>query len=510
MRNLLHLNGGGAHNRSKTIRILKRKGLKFALAYNARKKKRVFKQTSFYQHFFQKLEMFYIIFVSHMPHKFHIYKILKRFHILTTHTPTLVFISQHYEEIISWIESKEFKEQYIDKNHPYPPLLNPERLAKDSKNPYSNLNYESIPAGTAWDLNVPLPQSDMVKFESHGVGSIFSNFIQKLGISIIMLPDNLFCVVKVYKILYNALNNGARVLLIRDYLPAMNQNAKKLHFLIQKPRIMILNQVRDPISMLKHYVGVKRRPKKALTSFNLGHNPKEIVSSLVRYSGGYLYPSVKEIPFWVSFTYMCFHDGMLFKEMINLTAEKVKFMDMPEIVGERTIPTLCKFAKIFNVPPPKEEDREFFLAKNTDFGGLLPLVMYVYDKSCNKKITIYIIKKFYINELVDISIEMLGALKHDTICIGIQRENLEYLRANGELYTQTKSYLQELIQELISQNEREKLKKFSEKDVLEFMEKNPKIRQKFKSILDEHLSLIKQERPDIIESWKYYQEFERM
>ena len=50
--------------------------------------------------------------------------------------------------------------------------------------------------------------------------------------------------------------------------------------------------------MLKHYVGVKRRPEKALTSFNLGHNPKEIVSSLVRYSGGYLYPSVKEIPFW--------------------------------------------------------------------------------------------------------------------------------------------------------------------------------------------------------------------
>ena len=77
--------GGGAHNRSKTIRILKRKGLRFALAYNARKKKRVFKQTSFYQHFFQKLEMFYIIFVSHMPHKFHIYNILKRFHILTTH-----------------------------------------------------------------------------------------------------------------------------------------------------------------------------------------------------------------------------------------------------------------------------------------------------------------------------------------------------------------------------------------------------------------------------------------
>ncbi|TLD90032.1 DUF2972 domain-containing protein [Helicobacter sp. MIT 03-1614] len=490
--------------------------------------------------------MFYIIFVSHMPHKFHIYKILKRFHILTTHTPTLVFISQHYEEIISWIESKEFKEQYVDKNHPYPPLLNPKRLnakrdkEKNNNNketewnknegelkecganlqskeaeskdiqPYPNLSYESISPELAWDLNVPLPQSDMVKFESHGVGSIFSNFIQKLGISIIMLPDNLFCVIKVYKILYNALNNGARVLLIRDYLPAMNQNAKKLHFLIQKPRIMILNQVRDPISMLKHYVGVKRRPEKALTSFNLGHNPKEIVSSLVRYSGGYLYPSVKEIPFWVSFTYMCFHDGMLFKEMINLTAEKVKFMDMPEIVGERTIPTLCKFAKIFNVPPPKEEDREFFLAKNTDFGGLLPLVMYVYDKSCDKKITIYIIKKFYINELVDISIEMLGALKHDTICIGIQRENLEYLRANGELYTQTKSYLQELIQELISQNEREKLKKFSEKDVLEFMEKNPKIRQKFKSILDEHLSLIKQEHPDIIESWKYYQEFERM
>ncbi len=35
---------------------------------------------------------------------------------------------QYPNEILQWLNSKEFKEQYIKTNHPYPPLLNPDRL----------------------------------------------------------------------------------------------------------------------------------------------------------------------------------------------------------------------------------------------------------------------------------------------------------------------------------------------------------------------------------------------
>ncbi|AWI33780.1 DUF2972 domain-containing protein [Helicobacter apodemus] len=40
------------------------------------------------------------------------------------------FLLKYKEEILEWLESKEFKEQYIKTNHPYPPLLNPKRLYK--------------------------------------------------------------------------------------------------------------------------------------------------------------------------------------------------------------------------------------------------------------------------------------------------------------------------------------------------------------------------------------------
>ncbi|WP_416826561.1 hypothetical protein [Helicobacter ganmani] len=38
------------------------------------------------------------------------------------------FFMQYPNEILQWLNSKEFKEQYIKTNHPYPPLLNPDRL----------------------------------------------------------------------------------------------------------------------------------------------------------------------------------------------------------------------------------------------------------------------------------------------------------------------------------------------------------------------------------------------
>ncbi|WP_301006477.1 MULTISPECIES: hypothetical protein [Helicobacter] len=85
------------------------------------------------------------------------------------------FFMQYPNEILQWLNSKEFKEQYIKTNHSYPPLLNPDRLNakreskecnvesqrenRDSIQPYPNLSYESIPAELAWDLNLPLPRN---------------------------------------------------------------------------------------------------------------------------------------------------------------------------------------------------------------------------------------------------------------------------------------------------------------------------------------------------------------
>ncbi|MBZ7949878.1 DUF2972 domain-containing protein [Campylobacter molothri] len=57
-------------------------------------------------------------------------------------------------------------------------------------------------------------------------------------------------------------------------------------------------------------------------------------------------------------------------------------------------------------------------------------------------------------------------------------------------------------------NERKKLK--TERDILSFMKQNRDIAFAFKNKFDKDYVHIKQHRPDIVASWKYYQEFEKM
>ena len=56
------------------------------------------------------------------------------------------FLKNSIADINCWLNSKEFKEKYLDTKHPYPPLLNPD-----------SIDYEAIPAELAWEMNLPLP-----------------------------------------------------------------------------------------------------------------------------------------------------------------------------------------------------------------------------------------------------------------------------------------------------------------------------------------------------------------
>ncbi|MDE5925213.1 MAG: DUF2972 domain-containing protein [Helicobacter sp.] len=42
------------------------------------------------------------------------------------------------------------------------------------------------------------------------------------------------------------------------------------------------------------------------------------------------------------------------------------------------------------------------------------------------------------------------------------------------------------------------------------IKQEPEARKHIKCVLDKEVATIAQYRPDIVESWKYYQEFERM
>ncbi|EGW7198667.1 DUF2972 domain-containing protein, partial [Campylobacter jejuni] len=78
------------------------------------------------------------------------------------------------------------------------------------------------------------------------------------------------------------------------------------------------------------------------------------------------------------------------------------------------------------------------------------------------------------------------------------------------LYKAIQQYIIKLIPYIEKQKDIEEKKKIHERDILEFFNKNKTLCAKFKNILDIHLSYIKLNRPDIVGSWNYYQEFEKI
>ena len=83
-----------------------------------------------------------------------------------------------------------------------------------------------------------------------------------------------------------------------------------------------------------------------------------------------------------------------------------------------------------------------------------------------------------------------------------QEISKHFAQIQAELITTLEAILQ--IVELKNQ------KTLSEKDILEYFKSNLKIVRDFKEILEIDLQDLKRERPNIIESWKYYQELIRI
>lgn len=141
----------------------------------------------------------------------------------------------------TWLNSKEFKEKYLDINYPYPPLLNPD-----------SIDYESISAELAWELNLPLPPKYkfrliMASFTGHT--SIVKS-LQKFGITI---QDHIFSIEQQYTLCYKALLEN-KPCVMGIYMYQLNnekyyyENLKFMFLLQSKPILWLL---RDPLSRFK-------------------------------------------------------------------------------------------------------------------------------------------------------------------------------------------------------------------------------------------------------------------
>ncbi|MPO72052.1 DUF2972 domain-containing protein [Campylobacter jejuni] len=95
--------------------------------------------------------------------------------------------------------------------------------------------------------------------------------------------------------------------------------------------------------------------------------------------------------------------------------------------------------------------------------------------------------------------------------VGVYLKNVDFLKLkNSADWDKICKYFKDFFIKLedFYIHERGKLK--TERDILYFLKENKDIAFAFKNKFDEDYMHVKQTRPDIVASWKYYQEFEKM
>ncbi len=92
----------------------------------------------------------------------------------------------------------------------------------------------------------------------------------------------------------------------------------------------------------------------------------------------------------------------------------------------------------------------------------------------------------------------------------MKESQIEEFRGNIKLYNATKDYLNKLIIPMEERIALEVSKRYGENDLLKYFRENLEERKRFQTLLDDELNWVKANRPDIVQSWKYYQEFVRM
>ncbi|ECO2952251.1 DUF2972 domain-containing protein [Campylobacter jejuni] len=417
------------------------------------------------------------------------------------------YFIQNFDLIEEWLLSDDFKERYKKENHPYPSLLNPKKLNDETE----DINYNNIPAELAWEMNLPLP--DRYKFvliAPHASGqNALRRFLEYTDL------NKYF-----YKILSDGLARYKAIYYVNNtYISCTEVNFKysdKFYNMIQN-NVGIVRLVRDPISTIKSVVTTFRPFKDKKNQINNFSNLNEIFSQIKFGLGGLDKPNVNDTGKFINDTFSQHtfmkpegsYIGYLCLKYLKFN--KIIYVDFEELNPEMSYKTILKLSNIFNFKINKPSN--FF---NQRVYGALTLIFpleLIYNYF-NKDINFLITSRFQFMHLPDSHIKnriynlnsILGV--NQTLDIYVNKEDYKYIQTIN--IKDVKKYFKFFLDCLHNTLDKLEKLKLSEKDILSFLIQRQEYRLKLKEILDKELQIIKEHRPDIVASWKYYQEFEQM
>ncbi|EAI3822667.1 DUF2972 domain-containing protein [Campylobacter coli] len=435
--------------------------------------------------------------------------------IIDTIIYNLDFFIKNFDSIYDWIMSKKFFDTYKNIKHSYPALLDPDKLNDTNQ----KTNYKNICPEDAWNMNLPLPGNyKFMLFRGHGSGgNAMREFLSILGLNGVYDYDQGRGKQRYINNYIKLLNNKENYTATNEYgLPRFqnNQYERDKFFAMFQKNVPIIFQLRDPIEMIKHAYGRKWHKKFVkVREFDLSYNFNDILEDVQKYN--YPLPVIFDE----------FKDTIfLWKSLISHFKNfKCYYLDISEIRGEKTFATIEHLSKICDFRAPHKNEKHLF--ERRVFGGnlrfILPLTLYINKDDLNKvtpntvvskknSIVIQILHSTQNKNMIDLTSVINKENINYDFGIYISDVEFENLKKDNNLYQYTLDYIKIFtikLQERVCIEDSLMLKP---EDVLEHLSKNKEAIVNLKNILDEELSFIKQEYPNILNSWKYYQDFEKI
>lgn len=395
-----------------------------------------------------------------------------------------------------WINSKEFNEKYIQTNHPFPPLLDPKILDDSS----SDLNYNKIPADLAWDLNLPLPNNYkflcvMASFNAH---TSMVNYLKKCGVSI--ARDHISDARLHYIFNYNeSLKESFLAINITAYSSPDEyyENLRKLILMITNKAIPILWVVKDPVKRLLSAANNSWGKPDLLYNFN-ENTPLTFLENRKSYWVDKDLSFNERIQKFMEFN--TFSYASLYDFFDKNGFKNHAFLDLQDYQNPEDIFVLFnQLSKTYGFEAPKDKN-DFTHKYSSLFNGILPL-SYTINKI-----------KFTITHEnangIEIS-KILGIEKnHYTkdIFVYVSAENVDKIKE--EKFKEKLQIFMDKLAEILEFEVKNNM--MNQAALMQFFKENSECRNFLRKVFKDESAFIKKFRPDIVDSWQYYREFERM
>ncbi len=440
------------------------------------------------------------------------------------------FFIENFIAIKEWLYSDEFYQKYKKENHPYPSLLDPKKLNNDNE----KLNYNNISPELAWGLNLPLPNKyKLVWLVNSSSGLVATTHIFFPCCNVNKKINLGMSIFEIYKNIYNSDKADFNIIPVCS---EFYKNHRILHLMRFCKYCMFI--VRDPISILRHAVNhinnevVNKTLSANRTSINLSYLKLDFIKPY--YYNCKNYPSLNLVD--VAIECHSKPNGVYFKTQKRLKIlrrynkiEHIECLEMEDINKENAFDTFTRLAKRYDFTPPNDPI-PFQGKANRNQGDLiyLPVTLYAhpYDltNSSTEDNTSFglkggvniIITTHQIHPkkdgFVDVSYEIFNdrKLMFDNIILLVKYNEYEVLKSNQELFLASKKYLNNYMDALEKHEQKIKDNLITEEQILDYLKDKKDLRIKLKKILDEDLTYVRENHPEYLQKWKYYQEFEKL